>query len=245
MNGIEIVLLSSAVILLASIVQGTVGFGFSLISVPLLSFMFPLKVIVPMVVIDSLVINFFVLGTARKHLQLSKIWLMILCGIIGIPVGIIGLKNINEDILKVGIGFLICMTSMAMAKGYKIRFKNQKLAYGVTGFLSGVLNGSLSMSGPPIVLFLSNEGYDKNQFRANLALYAAITNIITVIAFISGGILTNDMVGTIGSTVVALVLGSTIGIYGSKKIKDKHFDKIVLFLLALVGVITVIKSLWN
>ena len=43
-----------------------------------------------------------------------------------------------------------------------ISINNIKLSYGIAGFISGVLNGSLSMSGPPIVLFFSNEGFDKN-----------------------------------------------------------------------------------
>lgn len=156
-------------------------------------------------------------------------------------IGVYGLKNLNPELLKVIIGVLICITSISMAKGYKVKFKRVRSSYGITGFISGILNGSLSMSGPPIVLFLSNEGYDKNEFRANLAIYAMITNIITVIVFAFNDLLSTDMIHIIGTNILVLLLGSFIGINIASKIQDKYFKKIVLWLLTIVGIVTVLK----
>ncbi|MGL1891592.1 MAG: sulfite exporter TauE/SafE family protein [Spirochaetaceae bacterium] len=241
MSGIESIIFSCVIVLIASTVQGTVGFGFSLIAVPLLSFVIPVKTVVPMVVCYSLVNNIVVVSWAIKHINLKRIWIMIICGIIGIPIGVYGLKNINPEILKGIIGILIILTSIFMFKGYKVHFKRQKLSYGLTGFISGILNGSLSMSGPPIVLFLSNEGYDKNEFRANLAIYATITNIITIFVFIFNRLLTTQMAGIMGANIVTILIGSMLGITVAKKIKDHHFRGIVLILLAIVGLITILK----
>lgn len=239
------VLQSSSIVFLASIVQGSVGFGFALIAVPLLTFILPMKVIVPMVVVYSLITNIMVMITARRHIRLSQIWIMIFCGIAGIPMGILGLKHLSPEGLKVMLGLLICITAISMAKGYRVKFKRMKMAYGVTGFISGVLNGGLSMSGPPIVLFLSNEGYDKHAFRANLTAYATITNSITIVMFIWHGFLTVDMVSMMGSNIVALLAGSVVGIIVARKMEEKYFRKIVLMLLIALGAITIIKAILN
>lgn len=241
MSSVHRIIFSFIIVFFASVIQGTVGFGFSLIAVPLLAFILPMKIIVPIAVVYNLVINIMVVLTTKKYIRLRKIWIMIVCGIIGIPIGVFGLKNLNPEVLKAIIGFLICITSISMAKGYKVKFNRVKISYGITGFISGVLNGSLSMSGPPIVLFLSNEGYDKNEFRANLATYATITNILTIIAFMFSGLLSTDMLHIIGTNIISLLLGTSIGIIIASKITDKYFKKIVLLLLAIIGIVTVIN----
>lgn len=85
MSNVYSIIFSSIIIFFASMIQSTIGFGFSLISVPLLTFILPMKIIVPIVVIYSLVTNIMVVITTKKHIRLSEIWIMIVCGIIGIP----------------------------------------------------------------------------------------------------------------------------------------------------------------
>ena len=119
-----------------------------------------------------------------------------------------------------------------MLKGFKIHFKKEKVSYVITGVISGVLNGSLSMSGPPIVLFLNNEGYNKNEFRANLALYSIVTNILTIFTYIVSGLFSKHIIKISLIGVIPLILGSYFGIFMAEKIENKHFKKITLILLS-------------
>ena len=64
----------------------------------------------------------------------------------------------------------------------------------VTGGISGILNGSVSFSGPPMVIFLSNKGVEKQQFRANLTFYFWILNVMTIPTFIIGGLITSQTI---------------------------------------------------
>lgn len=238
-----IILITSLFVFIASIIQGIVGFGFALISVPLLSLILPLDIIVPIVVAGSLVTNCIIVYFTREHIRLKQIKTMIIFGLLGIPLGVYGLNKINPDVLKMIIGILIISTSIFMIKGIKVKFKNVKISYGIAGFISGFLKGCVSISGPPIVLFLSNEGYEKNEFKANLALYSTIINILTILMYIISGILKRNMVSTIGLNSLAIIVGSFIGLHISKKIDDKYFRTTVLILLILVGFLTIIKSL--
>ncbi|SHH94532.1 sulfite exporter TauE/SafE family protein [Clostridium grantii] len=245
MNDFTKIIFSSFIILFSSTIQGLVGFGFALISLPLLTLMFPLSDIVPLIVVCSLFTNITVVLSTLKFIKIKEIWLMIIAGLIGIPIGVIGLKYLNPNLLKIVIGFLIVTTSVIMMKGYKLNFRNKMVAFSITGLISGILNGGLSMSGPPVVLFLSNEGYNKNSFRANLTFYAIVINIFTIMTFAYNDMLSTDFFHLLKTNIVALIIGSLLGIIITKKIKDKIFDKIVLYLIIVMGCITVITNIFT
>ena len=230
-------------IFLSATIQGIVGFGFALISVPIMSIFFPITTVIPIIVFYSLISNFTVISKTIKFTNFKKIFPMIISGVIGIPIGTSILKTFNPNNLKITVGFIILFTSFIMLKGVKVHFKKEKVSYVITGLISGILNGSLSMSGPPIVLFLSNEGYNKNEFRANLALYSIITNILTIFNYIVSGLFSEHIVKTSIIGIIPLILGSYFGIFMAEKIENKHFKKITLILLIVMGGVTILKSL--
>lgn len=245
MSEIQLLLMATVIVMIAALVQGMVGFGFSLIALPLLSMLLPLKTAVPLIVCYSLVNNIMVVTATRKSVDIKKIWPMIVFGILGIPLGVQALIVLNTEVLRLTIGLLIILTSFAMIFGYGVQIKREKLALCLTGFVSGVFNGSLSMSGPPIVLFLSNQNTGKNSFRANLALYAMVTNIVTVIAFVAKGLLTSELLSMMAVNSIGLVIGTIVGIKAVTMIKDQYFRKTVLTLMVMIGLAIIINTLYK
>ena len=229
-------------ILLSATIQGVAGFGFALISVPIMSAFFPITTVVPVIVFYSLISNFTVIFRTIKFTNFKKIYPMIISGILGIPIGTTILKTFNQNNVKIAIGLIILFTSFVMLKGFRINFKKEKISYIVTGLISGILNGSLSMSGPPIVLFLSNEGYNINEFRANLALYSIVTNILTIFTYIISGLISQNIIKTSLVGIIPLIIGSYFGIFIAEKIENNHFKKLILILLIITGGITILKS---
>ena len=64
------------------------------------------------------------------------------------PWGTYLLLILDESILKISIGIIIIISAWALYTGYRVNIKNQNLGNAVAGFISGLLNGSLTMSGP-------------------------------------------------------------------------------------------------
>ncbi len=244
MTEVQWLLLTTGIVMIAGMVQGMVGFGFSLIALPLMSLMVPITTAVPLIVCYSLVNNVMVVATTRKSVAIKKIWPMIFFGIMGIPVGVHALTVLNTEVLELAVGLLIVLTSLAMIFGFGLRMKREGLGLCLTGFVSGVLNGSLSMSGPPIVLFLSNQNAGKHSFRGNLAMYALVTNSITIIVFVVKGLLMKEMLPMLMTNSTGLILGTFLGIKAVGIIKDQHFRKTVLMLMTIIGVVTVIHTLY-
>lgn len=235
-------LIIGSIILLASMIQGTMGFGFALIAVPLLSLFLPLQFIIPLIVCLSLFINIAVFTSVKESLNIKSIGLLIAAGILGIPIGVYFLKSVNSEVLSSAVGFMIIITAVIMLMGYSITIKSRGVSYILTGLISGFLNGSISMSGPPVVLFLSNMKYQKNDFRSNLTFYGVITNIITIITLFFNGLLTIEMFYLMSSLLVFLALGSYLGIKISSLFNNQQFKILVLILIALIGLFTIIRN---
>lgn len=233
-------------ILLASIIQGITGFGFALIAVPLLSFVIPeLRNITPIIVIYSLLTNVIIVFKSRRYIDLKKIIPLIIFGIIATPIGTYILLYVNVSTLKIIIGSIITITAFAMLKNLKIKINNEDISYGIVGFLSGLLNGSTGLSGPPVVLFLTNQNTDKDVFRANLTFYGLATNIFAIILFIAEGIINTSVINFTMLYLPALIIGVFGGIIISAKINETLFKKLTIYLITCLGLYTAISAIFK
>ncbi len=229
------------IVLLAGFVQGLTSFGFALISMPLLVKLIPMQQAVPVVVALSLFTNVAVLYSSRKHIRIKQIWPLLAASLLAAPLGTYALLYVPANALKLGAGLLVAVVSILMLSGKS--FPLGRLAYVPVGAVSGFLNGSISMSGPPVALFLTNQGLDKMTFRANITAYALILNIITIGTYAYEGLLNETAMKTVGWAVPALIIGVVIGIKAVGRLNDKLFKTIALWLILITGIWTALGGL--
>lgn len=228
--------LSFVIIFTAGFLQGLVGFGSGLLSVPLLSFMFVPKFVVPLTLVHGLIMNMYLSARNRRFIQWKRVLPLLLTGLIGIPVGTMVLLFIPSSGLKIIMGAVISMFAILLLRGLSRKFKRERLGLVPVGLVSGILNGSISMSGPPVILFLSNQGVRKDRFRANLVTYFFLLNILTLIIFLAAGILTEEVLITAVILLPPLPLGILAGEYLSKRVSEKLFRTIALLLVLGTGI---------
>lgn len=231
------------IIFIAGVIQGTTSFGFSLVSLPVLGLFFPLTTIVPMLISFSILMNTIILLEVRNDINIKSIAILIISAVIGTPIGVNILMVIDDGILKMVVGILVSILALLMFFGIKYEVKNEKLAFIPVGLCSGILNGSVSLSGPPVILFLTNLGVSKTKFRATLTSFFWILNIATVITLALKGVFTASIFKLTLSFLPALILGVLIGIRVARMIKEEHFKKMTIVLIFIMGVISVISSL--
>jgi hypothetical protein len=231
------------IILFSGFVQGLTGFGMSMAAIPFLIRIMPLREIVPIIVVLALFTNVYFLTRFRKEIRFKNLWLLVLAGVLFLPVGTYSLKYLNPDYLKLCFGILVTGFTLLLILKKTFPIKHEKAGYAVTGSLSGFLNGSLSLSGPPVVLFLSIQGTKKDTFRANTTLYFMILNTIAIVIFLANGLLNEAVFEKILYLVPALFIGVFAGVKAFKKLKEEGFRKIVLIMLVVSGVWTTISTL--
>ena len=240
---LTIILLGLAVIFLAGITQGLSGFGFALVSVPIMLLVLPPKVIVPIILIHATLIPMFLLYASKAHVEFRRILPLIIASLIGMPLGTYLLLVLDIGLLKISIGAIIALFALVLLKGFRMRVKHEKFAVPPVGFISGLLNGSTSMSGPPVVLFLANQETQKHNFRANLLAYFLVLNLLTLPTYFFTGLITAEVIRYAIIFLPAMILGGFAGMKLHHKIDEKLFKKIVLVIVLVSGMLSIYSGL--
>ncbi|HPR17904.1 MAG TPA: sulfite exporter TauE/SafE family protein [Candidatus Cloacimonadota bacterium] len=239
----QIVIFGMLIILMSALLQSLSGFGFSILAMPLITLVMAPQTAVPILLLSSFIVNISVLLTTSNAIDLRKIWVLLLAGIAGLPLGTHLLVILAGNILKIIIGFLIIIFGLLLLLGFRKELKHEKLAMLPIGLISGILGASLSISGPPIIIFLSNKQVGKNSFRGNLAIYFLLLNLVTIPIFWWNGLFTPEVLNYTGKFLPGLLLGVVLGNFLSRKVQEQHFRKFTLCLLLIMGVLAVVSGL--
>jgi len=238
-----LIVITGLVILGSSIVKGITGFGFSLLAIPFLSFIFPLNILVPALVIFNFVTSILVLIKLEEKVKAYYIIPMMIAALIGIPFGIFVLTYINADVLKILISLTVILFSIKMLKGVQLAKHNLKKPLIFAGFISGLLTSSISIGGPPLVIALDRKGYTKDLFRGIFVWFMVFSSLFSTIGFIYKGLLTFETIKYASFALPILFLGSGLGVKIASRLNAIKFRKIVIYLNVLTGLFMLISTI--
>ncbi len=231
------------IILIGAFIQGLTGFGFSQFAIPLLVLFVFSGYLIPIMVFLSLFLNLLMISDLRKEVNIRRIWPLMLGGIFGIPIGTWLLIMANPDHLKIMIGSLIFIFGLAQLLEFRKELKSEKNAMLPIGFTGGVLQGCVSMSGPPLILFFSNQGFTKQEFRASLIAFFLFMNIATLPVYLLAGLWTPSVLTMSIALLPGMVVGTLIGTRFSRKVPEAKFKKFVLVLVMIFGCMSIASGL--
>ncbi len=226
------------VALLASLAQGVTAFGFALISVPFLVLVLDVKdavVIVSLLALSSEVLLAF---RVWNDVHWRTVGTLMVGSWIGMPLGLLVLLRVPDEVLRLVVGLAAIVLAGALAAGMRITARGLRTEFAV-GALSGILQTSTSISGPPIVAYLVGRGHDRDEFRGVMALYLLAGSIVAVGIFVVAGVVTRDVVLLALVGLPAVLIGNTSGNWLASRIDAAIFRRIVIALLmatALSGV---------
>ena len=166
------------IILLAAFVRAVSGFGYALVATPLLMLVMEAKSVVVMIVIMGIITCVMVLFPLWRHIDLRRVVFMCLGSIFGIPLGAYLLSSLDPSIIKLAVAVMVIPFSILLLLGHSHHFQRDTLGCIVAGFISGILGASTSLGGPPVVLFLLNQGLVTQRFVGTLAAYFLFTGIV-------------------------------------------------------------------
>jgi len=234
-DGASTLVFGLAAVAAAGVISGMTGFGFALVTAPLLVLVLPARVVVPIVSALSLLSHLVVLGETLRDVRLARIALLVIAGIVGSPLGVYLLLWLEPSVLKLLIGLLTTLFAAALLIGFRHPIRNEQLASLPIGFASGLLGGSTSMSGPPVVLFFSNQNVDKRAFRANLNLYFILLACATLPAQVAAGLLTGRVLTYLLWFTPALFAGTLVGMWLARRVDENAFRRLTLLVVMATG----------
>jgi uncharacterized protein len=234
--------LAAAAALVGASIQSATGFGFALVLSPALFAAFDPVEAVTSLLLLSLALNLLVLFERGRpeHVDWRALAPMLVAALPGLAVGAVALALLSKEALQVAVGIAVILAaawqlSRRSARDPSASHRALPPAAGwAAGFASGALTTSISVSGPPIVLWLEAHGVRPEEFRASLAASFLVLNLAggAVLLVAEGSTLDADVVLPLLGLVVA---GYALGTMAFRRLEGDRFFALALTLVACTG----------
>jgi len=219
---------------LAAMLQGVVGLGFAMVSVPILSLIDPRLAPVPQLLI-TIPLTVSMAWRERHAMDLSGAAWIIAGRVPGALIGLVFLAIITGAALDVMIAVIVLIAVAIIASGYHVS------RHPGTDFTAGVFSGTSSLvasiGGPPLALLYTNA--EGETIRSSLAAVFSVGILITVgVRAVSGNITASDL-----RVAAVLFPALLVGYLLSNPLKDRVTNRqlkaaiLVLSSLAAIGLL--------
>jgi hypothetical protein len=224
----------------SALVSAVAGFGFGLLSVPLMSLVIDLH----SAVIVSSIVAVFSNGTQtviyRKVRNRPLATRLTLASVFGLPVGYIAYDLVSDHVLRYALSIGVVLAVVMLMRGASLAHVGPRLDWAL-GFASGVLNTSISTSGPPLVFDLQSRELDAEPFRGTINFVFLVSGVIGLVIFAIGGKIHPHELVAGAIAVPALALGFACGLPLRRRFSPQRFRVLVLVLLVAGAAAAVAK----
>lgn len=220
----------AAITLLAAVVNGALGYGFSSITVPVALLFMANRVLNPALVLIEVVLNAYVLWNNRD--AFSRTWRRVMPMVIGLVPGvIIGtaiVAQVNPAWLRFNTFVILLPLILLQAAGYRRPIQSERPALLAFGGGLGVLYSVTTISGPPLAIMLNNQGLAKKDFRAALGVVRLAESSMTAVAYAYAGLFTMQSIELIPWIVPSIVIGVPIGAFLIRHVNSETFRRVCM-----------------
>ncbi|MCE5345737.1 MAG: sulfite exporter TauE/SafE family protein [Bacteroidales bacterium] len=231
------------IIVVSSLIKGMTGFGFALLSFPLLLMWYAPKEIIPVLMICNLIASVMIVLQKKEYKLLDKqSYLLIGTGGLFTIAGVIALSLIDgKSIVKLsGIVFII-LTVYSLLKKVPKDTAMRNRAFLSAGAFIGFLTGAVSISGPPLALFLNRANISNRKFREIFAAFSMITAIIAIFGYYQMGMINLQTLKISLIFVPILLTGTIVGKKLNTVMSIEKFQKIYIILTLIASMIMIIN----
>jgi uncharacterized membrane protein YfcA len=229
---------ATAIVMIGAALQGSAGFGFALLSSPILALVDPRLVPGPLIVAVTLLLG---LTAWRERSAVDAHGLGWVLGgrVPGTVAGAFALKALGDRALTTALGVLVLL-AVAISLG-SVRLSRSRPLLLFAGFVSGLMGTTAALGGPAVAVLYQHERGPL--VRATLATYFLIGAMMSMVALV--------LVRRLGAREVALAVGLLPGIalgflasrWTSRWLDRGYTRTAVLVIAGLAGLSSVLHGL--
>lgn len=263
--GVGQILLFAIIVMGAYIIEGVIGFGGTIIAIPLASAIVGLKPTVPVLTIVVLIASAIIAIRDIKFINKKEFLKITTLMMVGLPISMWLFESIPEKPLKIALG--IFMVIIGIKGLYEEKRKSNDLGEIVveieknlnkdcisieettskrlnifqnfTIFCGGVLHGAFTCGGPFIVVYATKNIKDKTSFRATLCALWASLNLVMVGIDIYTNEITKDIIKLSFITMIFVFIAIIVSNIIHKKINSDSFTTFVYIALIVSGILMI------
>lgn len=244
--GSEFLILLSISIFFASLIHGSIGFGFPLITTSLLALYTDLQTAIIYTLIPTVLVNLISIFSEGKIFNaLKKFWLLAFFASLGSAFGTFILISFNNDSFKLLLAFSILIYLLIDFKKIQFNFfeKKTKLSQTIFGINAGLLGGLTNAMGPILIIYtLESKLSKKDTIQAsNICFF--LGKVIQIIFFSFASAFTSSELNISFYMLFIVIVGMYIGVKIKNRIEARVYKKMVKLLLFIISIILISKSI--
>ena len=246
---IETLLLTFALLGVATLLQTLSGFGFGLIvvsSFTLLEIM-PLTATTFLVSFLSLFNSVSLVFKNTHHVNKRAFNILLVTAIPFMAAGYILLEYLSQSMshwlnIMLGSVILLCC-GLLVIKRSAVERSEPSIGFGVAGAMSGLLGGLFSTFGPPVVFQCYRQQWSITEIRITLLAFFCLTSLMRLIVVPFGTLPSYDIVLSTLFAIPIVLLFTRIGRLLAAKVSAKHIKLMALLMLTLSGSLLIIQNI--
>lgn len=230
-----------AIVFVAGIIRGFLGFGSALLTVPALTVLYGPEQAVVIGVLIEIPTSLGLLSVAIRESEPRTVGSMLFTFVVFVPVGAMLLKVVDPELMKIVISCLVLVMVAIIALQERMVLFLSRLGILFAGAVSGVSQGMTGMAGPIFVTAMLARGESAIRTRANIVALAGGLVTISVVSFWAVGLITRE---TIAYTILgtpSIVLGVFAGSVLFRQMSHWNLRGIILAFLAFTAVFTLFQ----
>jgi len=232
-------LVIAATVMAASTIQGVVGFGSSLLAVPIVAMIAPAALPGAMV-FPSVPMTLAMAFNEREHVDGRGSRLITLGRLPGTAVGVAIVALVSREILTIGIGSIVLAAVCVSIFAAHLHPGVTRSTAAVTGFLTGITGTAAAIDGPPLALLYQH--HPQSVFRATLATQFAIGTVFSLTGLLVAGQLHGWQVLLGVSLMPSFLLGFLLSAPIRRRLHSRNLRPAVLAIAALTGVAAILRA---
>ncbi len=245
--GFEFLVILSVILFSSALVQGSIGFGFPLISTPLLAMITDMKTAILYVVIPTLLINVVSLFSEGDILKAFKrFYPLALMAMVGSAIGTQILIYSSSEFFKLLLAISIFFYLFIQKFKFEMKWVNEKPTFSIIvfGLLAGIIGGLTNVMSLILIIYSLEAKHSRKEVIQSANLCFLFGKLVQIIIFSIHGSFTQEVLNTSILSLVVVGIAVVIGIKVKNKIPQDNYNKIIKVFLFLMAVALVYQTLF-
>ena len=239
----QILIFAPLIVFAAYVVFGISGFGSTLIAVPLLAHLFPLKFVVPFFVILDCVGAFNMGLRLRADVMRRELMLLIPFMAAGIIAGVWLLVQLRPELLLGGLGVFVVLFGASYVLKRGKGFPLPRWAAAPIGAFGGATSAVFGIGGPIYVFYLAGRNGSPDQIRATMPVIFMFTTLARIALFIAAGLYSPAALVAAAALLPVMALGVWAGHHLHLNLAQQTVIRVMGAVLVLSGISLIVRAL--
>lgn len=248
LSAIDLTLVELGLCLLAvsagAFLKGYTGFGASMLWVTSLSLVLPPLQVVPMVLMFEVATSIYLLPGLWRGVEWKSIAVLLIGTWATTPIGIYALSSFPPAPIRIALGLVVITAAILILRGFALRRIPGTPTTLAVGGAAGLLNGSMGIVGPPVILFYFSSPIGVAVGRASIITYFIGTDSVATVMFAGQGLISTEVLWRTLSFLPLLFVGVALGSRRFLETDPATFKKIALVVLIALSIALLARAVW-